>query len=257
MIPDVHIAPSGWGIRPVLFTVAGRPVPSYAFFVTLGLAAAVALYFYNTRKREVGGQALYIAMAAVIGGVVGSKIPIWVANAGALVRDPGDVALWLSGRTIVGGLIGGVVAVWITKRRMGIKARLGNYLVPSLCLGILFGRIGCFLAGCCYGTASSLPWAVDFGDHVARHPTQLYEALIMLLFLAYAQLTLDDHAPGMLFVQFMVFYFAWRFLVEFVRVNPVAAVGLTYYQLVAAAIVVAYLARIAYRKADAAREGIR
>ncbi len=119
-------------------------------------------------------------------------------SAPRILANPLDPAVWLSGRTIVGGIIGGVAAVWLVKRRLGIKQRLGNYLVPSLALGIFFGRIGCFLAGCSYGVATRLPWGVDFGDGVLRNPTQLYEALFVLAIFVYAQLRLEHYATATL-----------------------------------------------------------
>lgn len=246
MIPDTHIVPAHWGIRPVLFAQGPVVITSYAFFVMLGLVAAIALFFYNTRERGTGHNGLVIAGAALVGGIIGAKVPIWVENLSAIVAHPSAAAV-LSGRTIVGGLLGGMAAVWLVKRRLGIKARLGNYLVPSLCLGIFFGRLGCFYTGCCYGTATRLPWGVDFGDHIARHPTQLYEAFFALTLFAIAQLTLDRWKPGQLFTTFVVVYFSWRFAIEFIRVNPVSALGLTYYQLVALAVLLAYGLRLAVR----------
>lgn len=255
MIPDIHSTPAGWGIRPVLFSIGEQPVQSYAFFVMVGLVAAVLVYYLDTRGKTVGNNALYIALAAATGGILGSKIPIWVANFGAILAHPGDLGLLLSGRTIVGGIIGGALAVYLTKRRMYITQRLGNYLVPSLCIGIFFGRVGCFLAGCCYGTATTLPWGVNFGDGISRHPTQLYEALLVLGLFVYSQTAKDDYAPGELFRRFMIVYFAWRFLAEFARVNPVSAVGLTYYQIVAIAVVLLYLFKNVVRDAVGVREG--
>jgi prolipoprotein diacylglyceryltransferase len=253
MIPDTHIVPIGWGIRPVLFTIGGYPVESYAFFVTLGLIAAVVVYYANTRNRAVGRNGLYIAVAAVAGGIVGSKVPIWVVNIREIIANPGNLELLLSGRTIVGGLIGGALAVYATKRARHITARLGNYLVPSLCIGIFFGRIGCFLAGCCYGVATSAPWGVGFGDGIARNPTQLYEAVFVLGLFIYAQVMRDRYEPGELFRRFMIVYFGWRFLIEFVRVNPIAAFGLTYYQIVSLAVVVFYVFKNVLRDAVASK----
>lgn len=244
MIPDVHIVPPGWGTRPLLFAVGGLQVSSYAFFVGLGLVAAFALYWFNVRGRTTGNTGLVIAAAAAIGGVLGAKLPIWIANAPRIVAHPEQIALLLSGRTVVGGMVGGALAVYLTKRRLHITTRLGNHLVPSLCLGIAIGRIGCFLAGCCYGVATKLPWGVDFGDGVLRHPTQLYEAIFMLGLFAYAQLMRDRYAPGALFRRFMIAYFSWRFLIEFVRVGPVWALGLSYYQVASAAIVAFYLVKV-------------
>lgn len=249
MIPDTHIVPNGWGVRPVLFTLGSHPVQSYSFFVGFGLLVAVALYYVNTRSRAVGSNGLYIALAAAVGGIVGSKLPIWVVSLPRIVADPGNLGLLLSGRTIVGGIIGGALAVFLTKRRLGITQRLGNYLVPSLTAGIFFGRIGCFFAGCCYGAATTLPWGVDFGDGIARNPTQLYEAAFVLVLFVWSQVMIDRYEPGELFRRFMVVYFAWRFLSEFVRVNPVAVLGLTYYQITSIAVVVYYLLRNALRTA--------
>ncbi len=255
MIPDLHSHPAVWGIRPVLFTVGGQPVSAYGVFVMLGLVAAVLLYRWNIRGKSVGNNGLYIALAAAVGGILGAKLPMWIVSAPRILANPLDPAVWLSGRTIVGGIIGGVAAVWLVKRRLGIKQRLGNYLVPSLALGIFFGRIGCFLAGCCYGVATRLPWGVDFGDGVLRNPTQLYEALFVLAIFVYAQLRLEHYAPGELFRRFMIVYFSWRFLVEFIRVNPVWALRLTYYQVVALGVVLAYVVKGVHRKAVASAKG--
>lgn len=241
MIPDTHSPPADWGIRPTLFTVAGQPVASYAFFVSLGLVAAIALYYFNTRGRSIGSNGLYIALAAAAGGIIGAKVPIWIARLPELLAGDFNVAALLSGRTVVGGIIGGVLAVQLTKRRLGITERLGNYLVPSICLGVFLGRVGCFLAGCCYGEPTSLAWGVDFGDSLLRHPTQLYEAAFVLGLLGFSQANLGRFEPGKLFELFMVAYFGWRFLSEFVRVNPVWGLGLTYYQVASLAVMLHYL----------------
>jgi phosphatidylglycerol---prolipoprotein diacylglyceryl transferase len=243
MIPDTHVVPSGWGIRPVLFTLGRLEVTSYAFFVALGVVVAIGLYAYNVRGKAVDNNGLAIAVSALVGGIIGAKVPIWIANLPQLIAHPnaGDL---LSGRTIVGGIIGGVLAVWAVKRRLGIKQRLGNYLVPSLCLGIAIGRLGCFFTGCCYGKETGAGWGVDFGDHLLRHPTQLYEVAFALLLFAIAQATLARWEPGLLFRAFMIAYFSWRFLIEFVRVDPVAGLGLTYYQIASAGIVLAYVAKL-------------
>lgn len=254
MIPDAHDAAAGWGVRPVLFAVAGHPVASYSFFVLLGLVAAVALYYLNTRGRDVGSNGLYVALAAAAGGILGAKLPIWVVHWREVLAHPLEPSVVLSGRTIVGGIIGGVAAVWLVKRRLGIKRRLGNYLVPSLCLGIAFGRVGCFLAGCCYGTPTTLPWGVDFGDGIARHPVQLYEALVVLAMFAYAQVMLGKYRPGDLFWWFMTAYFSWRFLAETIRVNPVWTLGLTYYQVAALVIASGYALRRMAIRMEGARQ---
>jgi prolipoprotein diacylglyceryltransferase len=128
------------------------------------------------------------------------------------------------GKTIVGGLLGGWIAVELTKRVRHIHSRTGDLFAIPLCLGIAIGRIGCLLAGLAddtYGTPTSLPWAVDFGDGVPRHPTQLYE----ILFLAALAFVLHrynsrPHPEGATFRLFLAAYLTWRLLIDFIKPQP-------------------------------------
>src|SRR5581483_2391058 len=83
----------------------------------------------------------------------------------------------------VGALAFGLLFVELLKKYIGVSQSTGDLYAIPLCLGIAIGRIGCFLTGLSdntYGKRTSLPWAVDFGDGVPRHPTQLYETLFLL-----------------------------------------------------------------------------
>ena len=96
-----------------------------------------------------------------------------------------SLCCWTAGRTIIGGILGGWIAVELVKRRYNIHSRTGELFVTPLAVGLIFGRIGCFLAGTAddtFGRATTLPWGVDFGDGLARHPLQLYEIAFLLLF---------------------------------------------------------------------------
>jgi prolipoprotein diacylglyceryltransferase len=100
------------------------------------------------------------------------------------------------------------------------------FAVP-LCLGIAVGRIGCFLAGMAdgtYGTPTNLPWAVDFGDGIPRHPTQVYE-IVFLTVLGWGLWRWNQrpHTPGIVFRAFLAGYFAWRLGIDFIKPEPHAA----------------------------------
>ena len=103
----------------------------------------------------------------------------------------GSLNLWVGGihgiaRSVEGGLAGGIAGIEILKARAGIRGSTGVRLAVPLAAAIAVGRIGCFLAGLddqTYGTATTLPWGVDFGDGVRRHPVQLYESLAMVVFI--------------------------------------------------------------------------
>ena len=128
------------------------------------------------------------------------------------------------GKTIVGGLLGGWLAVELAKLALHIRSRTGDLYAIPLALGIAIGRIGCFFAGLAddtYGTATTLPWGVNFGDGIRRHPTQLYEFAFLLLLAAALYLrSRRPHPQGQLFRIFMGTYLAWRFLIDFIKPQP-------------------------------------
>ncbi len=241
---DLHHHPdiANWGIRPVLFEVGKIQVESYSFFVLLGLLVGLfVFYLYAREKNQVNEKSFYIVFSGVIGGILGSKIPIWIMNFQAIVKKFPDISVLLSGRTVVGGIIGGTISVLLVKRKLGIKKRIGNSIAPAVTAGITVGRIGCYLRGCCYGKPTHTNFGVDFGDSVLRHPTQLYEfTFLLFLFIYLHKLSKNNPRPGVLFEKFLLYYFSFRFMIEFIRVEPVVFMGLTIFQ-IASLIVVVYI----------------
>ena len=229
---DYHSVPSGdWGILP-LIKFGAFNIPSYELFVGLAIFSALIMFYLDSRKQKSSGNTAPILIAALFGGVLGAKLPIWVFHFQEIVSSFPDIGPILSGRTIVGGLIGGTLAVIFTKKFiLKTTERRGNVFAPAIALGIAIGRIGCFLKGCCYGIATSLTWGVNFGDGIMRHPTQIYESIFALAMFAYLQRAKKkDPAPGSLFTILMVFYFSFRFLLEFIRVEAKIFLGLSGFQ---------------------------
>lgn len=253
-----HPEDVGWGIRPVLFSVGGVGVPSYGFFILLALIVGICVYWREARRnRSMSENTLYIALAAVVGGILGAKIPIAILHTRELFTGDGAWALLWSGRSIVGGLAGGAIAVFLVKRRLKMTERKGNLFAPAIALGVAVGRIGCFLRGCCHGTPTRLPWGVDFGDGVARHPTQLYESLFMLvLFAILAVAKRKTTHPAVLFWALMFSYFTFRFFVEFIRTEEVWWLGLTLFQWISLAMAMVYAGYLidVVRRKDACHE---
>jgi prolipoprotein diacylglyceryltransferase len=147
----------------------------------------------------------------------------------------------MGGKTVVGGLLGGIAGVELVKLAIGEKRATGDLFALPLCVGIAVGRVGCFLAGLpdhTYGLATRLPWGVDFGDGVRRHPTQLYEivalALIALWIVrARPRLLRGPLVRGDLFRGFVSFYLAFRFSLEWIKPEPRPWLGLSGIQLAA------------------------
>jgi prolipoprotein diacylglyceryltransferase len=126
-------------------------------------------------------------------------------------------------------LLGGVVGVELVKRVIGAQGSSGDAFALPLIVGIAIGRIGCFLSGLddhTYGNPTSLPWAIDFGDGVARHPTQLYEIAFLLVLgalLHWRRGAFDR--PGDRFRAFMIAYLGFRLAVDFIKPMPMIYLG--------------------------------
>jgi len=167
------------------------------------------------------------------------------AIAGALLFVSSNMRLagfWQIGHSVAGAVAGGIVAVEIFKWLTGIRGSTGGQFVAPLAIGIAVGRWGCFFAGLpdyTYGTPTSLPWGVDFGDGIPRHPVQLYESAAMLLFLA---VYLRNIARGsQLFLRqgfylFVGWYALQRFFWEFLKPYPVVIGPLNLFHLVCLAL---------------------
>ena len=202
------------------------------------LAYAGGFQVYRLARRRSPGPrpatvaGLWLLAGAVFGAAVGAKVLAWLEHPGVYL-DPvarGDLHAWMGGKTVVGGLLGGWVGVELAKRFNGITTRTGDAFVPALAFGIVVGRVGCFLTGLAdmtHGVATELPWAVDFGDGVPRHPTQVYEILAVGV-IVIALLPLRRHLPaGGVFRSFLGCYLLWRFGVEFVKPSPKGYAGLS------------------------------
>ena len=221
MIETAHHVPPGWGLCPAGF-------PAYPVFMVLAFVAAGLVFAYNSRgenKTADSGAAYPIALAAFFGGLIGAKLPVVILN----LQQGWSWQALLAGRTIVGGLVGGTLGVLLVKRLLGIRGRHGNSFAAPIALGMAVGRVGCLLAGCCAGIPTTLPWGVDFGDGIPRHPTQVYEALFCLSAFFILQRARRTARPGHLLSAYFSAYFGFRFLVEFLRPHPMVA-GLTVYQ---------------------------
>lgn len=218
-----------------------------------GMALGAALWRATLRRQQRGGALAPGNFGVLVGLLVGAAL----GNKGVFLIERPDLALalWhngaltLPGQSIVGGLLGGLIGVEIAKKLSGQTRSTGDAMVWPIALGLAVGRIGCFLAGLhddTYGQPTSAPWGVDFGDGIARHPTQLYEIAVVLP-LGWALHRARFATPGLAFKLFLSAYLLWRFGVEFLKPVPVAwPLGLSGIQwtcLVALAVYLPFVAR--------------
>jgi len=212
----------------------------YSLFMLLALAVYLTARHYTPTSAEFRAipwrQRTVLAFAALIGGSLGAKLPF------AAVSPAGwwTAAAWVSnGKTVVAGLIGAYLAVEGTKLLLGVRVKTGDTFALPLALAMAVGRWGCFCYGCCYGTPTGLPWGVAFRQDddtwAPCHPTQIYESLFHAFM---AGVLIEIVRRGWLKYQrlkfYLLAYFAYRFLTEFIRPEPTGWLDLTIYQWVAA-----------------------
>lgn len=183
--------------------------------------------FLWTRQRLAPGafkhkdEVAWIAVSAIVGAALGAKLSYWLDDPLTAFRNFPDVRNLLLGKSIIGALLGGLLGVELCKKITGIKQSTGDAFVLPLTIGMCIGRIGCYLAGLddhTYGIATSLPWGVNFGDGIARHPTQIYEILFLIGQYAWIHTRRHDFTQsGDRFRAFMMGYLGFRLLVEFIK----------------------------------------
>jgi len=240
----------------------------HVFFETL--AYFIAFGAYLLLRRRFGDPISTpirwaLIAAAVAGAALGSKLLFWLEDPQLTWHNLHNPAYLVGGKTIVGALVFGLISVEIMKRYIGVRQSSGDLYAIPLAIGIAIGRIGCFLTGLSdntYGIPTRLPWAVDFGDGIPRHPTQLYEiacllALIPILYkiivLCGAEVSRSEACakskdpatarsntsvaqgspdavqpflPGDVFKVFMVAYLSFRLLCDFIKPYPRIFLGL-------------------------------
>lgn len=229
-----------------------------------GIAIGAAWYRHALRAqggglRQPGHFAVVVGL--LLGAALGNKAVFLVERPDVLAQLL-DGQWLLPGQSIVGGLLGGLVGVELAKRLTGQTRSTGDALVAPLVAGIAIGRIGCWLAGLhddTYGTPTDLPWGIDLGDGVARHPAPLYEVAFVLALgalLGRARTRLAA-VPGLQFKAFLAAYLGWRLLVDGLKpvrvAYPLGLSGIQWVSLVALLAYFPFVVRAARRLPAPAR----
>jgi phosphatidylglycerol---prolipoprotein diacylglyceryl transferase len=208
---------------PVYLTIGALKIHPHPVFESLAYFISLRLALRRFRQNPVAQENRGVVIAGgIIGGILGAKILAIFQHLDMLWTGAASwPMLLIGGKTIVGALLGATFGVEITKKLRKIDTATGDVFAYPLIIGIAIGRIGCFLTGLTdqtYGTPTNLPWAVDFGDHILRHPTQLYEIVFLLGLLLYLQYRQKKPMEqGDLFRFFMICYLGFRWAIDFIK----------------------------------------
>lgn len=222
---------------PELLRLGPIQLHSYGIMMVLGMAAGVVTATRFANRRGISGDILLRASVFIIlSGLVGSRLLYVIMYSAefsgrwqyAFLPIQPDGTVGLNGLVFLGGVIGGVLAgLWYVLYHRLPPWPIADSIAPGLAVGLFFGRIGCFLNGCCFGRSCDLPWAVHFpadssaallNGQQALHPTQLYAAGYALLIFGLITIA-DRYRPpqGYLAALFLIFYGISRFTIDFFR----------------------------------------
>ncbi len=210
---------------PYSITIFGSPVLLHSVLETIGIFVAFRYYLWlKKRKGDTVEKTnrLAVVTAAIFGAVFGSHLIGALENAPQWLHSPHFWQYFYGNKTLVGGLAGGLVFVEVTKKMIGERQATGDLFVFPLLLGMIIGRLGCFSAGVyeeTYGFPTKLPWGMDLGDGLLRHPVTLYEILfLMLLWFVMAQLSKRKPLQqGAIYKLFLIAYLTFRLLLDFIK----------------------------------------
>ena len=246
-------------------------IHSFGAMMALGFFVAAYISSHEYRRRGGDSEVMWnLLLYVFIGGLVGSKILSLGNDIPAFFDHPIEQITSGSGFVWYGGLIGGAGTAWFLHKRYEVEfPTLLECTALGLPIGQAIGRIGCHVAGDGdWGIVTDLPWGVaytqaivgwDYPSGVTVHPTPLYEftAYMGVFLFLYLRRTRDLPPPSQ-FATYLIGASTARFLVEFIRVNPKVAIGLTQAQLIAivlASLGVALLMRLRSRVTEAGTVG--
>ena len=220
-------------MHPILFQIGDWPVYSYGVLLAAAYLVALQLAVVRARHRGLDGtKVMDLGIYLIIAALVGAKLMLVLVDFQYFRSQPRELlSLVRAGGVFYGGLLAALgVAIFLVRRYQLRIWTTADLFAPGIALGHVVGRLGCLMAGCCYGTPTTMPWAITFTNPLAAsnvgtplgiplHPTQLYDAGAELLILIILLVTerRGKTFEGRTFWLYMLLYGVSRFVVEFYR----------------------------------------
>ena len=210
-----------------LLTIGSFTVYGYGFMIAVGILAAwITIDFRAARQKLDRDCVFYLIIWCLVGGICGAKLLYWITEWKSILQNPDFLLDSIAdGFVVYGGIIGGILAGWLYCRHKKISfLKYFDLAVPSVALAQGFGRIGCLLAGCCYGSETSGFFSITFRtsdfapNNVALIPTQIYSSILDFIHFGILLLIAGHKkSDGQVAAFYLIFYSMGRFILEFFR----------------------------------------
>ena len=217
-------------MNPILIEIGPLTIHSYGFFIALAFLAGIAMTIKEAKWRNLPHQIVSdLSFYIILRAIIGSRLLYIILNPLYFLDNPWQIFMFWKGGLVFlgGGILATAIVIWFLRKHKQPFWPWADAIAPGLALGQCIGRIGCLMAGCCYGKQCSLPWSITFFDsdslaplHVALHPTQIYHSLAGLLTFIIL-IKAKNYLPrqGQLMGLFLVIYSILRFNIEFFRAD--------------------------------------
>ncbi|MBR1759165.1 MAG: prolipoprotein diacylglyceryl transferase [Lachnospiraceae bacterium] len=210
-----------------LFSIGPFTVHGYGLMIAIGILAALFTAEQRAKKLGLKDDLIFdLTLWCAIGGFLGAKILYWITILPQIVKNPKILLDFNSGWVVYGGIIFGILAGWLFRHTKKLNfLTYFDLVMPEIALAQGFGRIGCFLAGCCYGIETDSALAVTFHssqfapNNVGLVPTQLLSSAFNFLhfFFLIFWAKKAKKADGQVAALYLIIYSIGRFLIEFFR----------------------------------------
>lgn len=207
---------------PFQFELFEKTFYWHVVFETLAFFIGIRVYYF-LRKRTTDVisdvNRIIIMIGAMTGALIGSRVVALLENPDEIMHQ--TFLIFFQNKTVAGGFLGGLLGVELFKKTIGVKTASGDLYIIPIIVAVFIGRIGCFLMGTAeptYGNETTFITGMNLGDGLSRHPVALYEMFFMIaLFIFYNAIKNKNLMNGDRFKLFMVLYFLFRFLIEFIK----------------------------------------
>lgn len=219
------------------FGIPGSGSPWYSLLMLLGIVISVTFWAKLARRDE---RLLVIYLAALVSAFLGAKLLYLAAEGWMFWDDPERWTIWATGKTILGALLGGYAGVEIAKKLVGYEKATGDWFALIAPVGIVLGRVGCLINGCCLGRRCAPAWWTIRDVHgIARWPAVPVEiGFNLLAILVFVILRRRRWLPGQHFHLYLIAYGLFRFAHEFLRATPRLTGEVSGYQFAAIAVAI-------------------